>query len=57
MAIGLAISMLGLVACQPRSGVSYVVTDGSDLKIGESYKYLGDGKFEHLKVINWKDLK
>lgn len=28
-----------------------------DLKAGETYRYLGDGKFEHQKVIDWKDLK
>lgn len=48
-----------LAGCQQSSDshLTYVTVDGSKFVVGESYRYLGDGKFEHQKVVNWKDLK
>ena len=48
-----------LTGCQQSSDspTAYITTDSSKFIVGESYRYLGDGKFEHQKVVNWKDLK
>lgn len=42
---------------QPTPVSQSVAAPGVDLKVGETYRYLGDGQFEHQKVIDWKDLK
>jgi len=36
---------------------SGIAMPGSDFKVGETYRFVGDGKFERQKVIDWKDLK
>ena len=53
------LALFSLTGCNStdRPQGKYTTVDGSEFVVGASYKYLGNGKFERQKVIDFKDLK
>lgn len=44
--------------CSSRhAGETYSTVDGAKFEISEHYQYLGNGKFKHVEIVKWEDLK
>lgn len=54
-----AITFITFAGCKGGEApqTKYTTVDGSEFVVGDSYRYLGEGRFEHQKVIKWEDLK